>query len=415
MIAEILSTGDEIRTGAIVDTNSAYIAQTLEASGLKVFRHTCVGDDMETLVSILGEMSNRCDIAIATGGLGPTHDDLSAAAAAKAAGVELILHKQALLSVENFFKARNRPMPPSNRKQAMLPKGAECLLNPMGTAPGFALKINRCILFFLPGVPVEMRRFMAEEIVPRIAILQGKNRSISLTNTISVFGITEAETGERVADLPNEFPNIKVGLRAEFPVIQVKLYARGADEEAIRRELERASDWAVNTLGEKVFSKNGNTMEEEVGNLFRQRNATIALAESCTGGLISDWITNVPGSSDYLLFSGVTYSNDAKIKILGVSEQTISKYGAVHEETAKEMAEGVHRISGATYGLSTSGIAGPDGGTPEKPVGTVCIGLATPDSSEGKRYQFHYQERLRNKTIFAMAALELLRREMLSS
>jgi nicotinamide-nucleotide amidase len=415
MIAEILSTGDEIRTGSIVDTNSAYIAQELETSGLEVCRHTCVGDDTGALVSILREISNRSDVGVVTGGLGPTHDDLSAAAAARAAGVELVLYKQALLAVENFFKARNRLMPPSNRKQAMLPKDAECLLNPMGTAPGFVLKINRCVLFFLPGVPAEMRRFMTDEVLPRIEILQGKKRAVSLINTLSVFGITEAETGERVKDLPNEFPNIRVGLRADFPVIQVKLYARGGDEKAIRRELIGASKWAAKKLGNKVFSKDGNRMEVEIGGLLRQRNATIAIAESCTGGLISDWITNVPGSSDYLLFSGVTYSNDAKIKILGVSEQTILKHGAVHEETAKEMAEGIRRISGATYGISTSGIAGPDGGTPEKPVGTVCVGLAAPESSQGRRYQFHYQERLRNKTIFAMAALDLLRREMLKS
>ena len=154
-------------------------------------------------------------------------------------------------------------------------------------------------------------------------------------------------------------------------------------------------------------------MASEVGKLLGQKKATIAIAESCTGGLISDWMTNVAGSSDYFLFSGVTYSNDAKINVLGVSNETIITYGAVHEETAKEMAEGARRISGATYGLSTSGIAGPDGGTPEKPVGTVCIGLATPERAEGKRYHFHFQERLRNKTIFAMAALERLRRELL--
>ena len=413
MIAEILSTGDELRIGSIIDTNSAYIAQLLEESGLEVCRHTCVGDDMEALVSILKEISLRSDVAVVTGGLGPTQDDLSAEAVAAAAGVKLVLYEEALLSVENFFKARKRPMPPSNRKQAMLPEGAECLLNPMGTAPGFILKINRCTSFFLPGVPVEMRRFMVDDVLPRIERLQGKQRAVSLKKTLSVFGITEAETGERVADLPDKFPNIKVGLRANFPVIQVKLYSRGTDEATLRRQLEEASEWTVNELGGKVFSKDGNSMESEIGNLLRQKKATIAIAESCTGGLISDWMTNVAGSSDYFLFSGVTYSNDAKINVLGVSNETIITYGAVHEETAKEMAEGARRISGATYGLSTSGIAGPDGGTPEKPVGTVCIGLATPERAEGKRYHFHFQERLRNKTIFAMAALERLRRELL--
>ena len=414
MIAEILSTGDELRIGSIIDTNSAYIAQLLEESGLEVCRHTCVGDDMEALVSILKEISLRSDVAVVTGGLGPTQDDLSAEAVAAAAGVKLVLYEEALLSVENFFKARKRPMPPSNRKQAMLPEGAECLLNPMGTAPGFILKIGRCTLFFLPGVPVEMRRFMADDVIPRMERLQGRQRAVSLTKTLSIFGITEAETGERVADLPDKFPNIKVGLCAKFPVIQVKLYSRGNDEAILRRQLEAASEWAVKEFGRKVFSKEGNSMASEVGKLLGQKKATIAIAESCTGGLISDWMTNVAGSSDYFLFSGVTYSNDAKINVLGVSNETIITYGAVHEETAKEMAEGARRISGATYGLSTSGIAGPDGGTPEKPVGTVCIGLATPERAEGKRYHFPYQERLRNKTIFAMAALELLRRELLS-
>jgi nicotinamide-nucleotide amidase len=269
------------------------------------------------------------------------------------------------------------------------------------------------MFFFLPGVPIEMRRFMADDILPRIERLQGKGKDITLTKTLNIFGITEAETGERVAHLPDKFPSLKVGIRAKFPVIQVKLYARGTDENTLRQQVEDASDWVVKDFGYNVFSKDGNTMEAEIGKLLLRKNATISIAESCTGGLISDWLTNVSGSSKYFLFSGVTYSNNAKISVLGVSKETIEKYGAVHEKTAQEMAEGARRIVGATYGLATSGIAGPDGGTPEKPVGTVCIGIATPERAEGKRYHFYFPERLRNKTIFAMAALECLRRELL--
>jgi len=413
MIAEILSTGEELRLGSIIDTNSAYIAQRLEETGVDVGRHTCVGDDVDALVAIFREIGERSDIVVVTGGLGPTPDDLTTEAIAKAAGEKLVLDEDALSTIEAFFKRIKRPMAPSNRKQAMFPESAECILNPIGTAPGFCLKISRCTFFCIPGVPVEMRRMMTDAVLPRIKQLQGKHRTVTLKKTLSVFGITEAEIGERMNELPDGFPELTVGLRAEFPVIQITLYARGKDEDHLLRQLEAAADWALNTLGGNVFSKNGGTMEAEVGDMLRQQNATLAVAESCTGGLIADWITNVAGSSDYFLFSGVTYSNEAKMKVLGVSPETLARCGAVHEKTAEEMAEGARRISGATYGLSTSGIAGPDGGTPEKPVGTVCIGLATPEGSEAKQYHFHHPERLRNKTIFAITALNMLRRKLL--
>jgi nicotinamide-nucleotide amidase len=413
MIAEILSTGDEIRTGTTVDTNSAYIAQMLEANGLKVKRHICVGDDMDDLVSALKEISPRSDIAVVTGGLGPTPDDLTTEAAAEAAGVGLFLDPMALTAIENLFRSRKRSMPPSNRKQAMFPRGGDSIPNPLGTAPGFQFKIRRCLFFFLPGVPSEMRRMLSAEVVPRILKTQGHTRAVSEVKTISCFGISEAETGERMEALSSEFPNIKIGLRAQFPVIQVKLYLHAEDKRGIEAQTGGITPRIVERLGKYVFSVTGKSMEAEVGDLLRQKQATIAVAESCTGGLISDWLTNVSGSSDYFLFSGTTYSNTAKTNILGVSEDTIAQFGAVHEETAKEMAQGARRVVGATYGLSTSGVAGPTGGTPDKPVGTVCIGLATPDTVKGGRHQFPYKDRLRNKKIFAMTALNMLRKELL--
>lgn len=413
MIAEILSTGDEIRVGSIVDTNSAYIAQMLEANGLQVFRHTCVGDDMDDLVSVLKEISSRSDIAVVTGGLGPTQDDLTTEAAARAAGVALFMDTLALTAIENLFRSRKRPMPSSNRKQAMFPEGAEHIANPLGTAPGFQLKMKRCLFFFLPGVPSEMRRMVSAEVIPRIIKIQGHSKTVSMVKTLSCFGITEAETGERMAELSSEFTNIKIGLRAEFPVIQIKLYLRAEDKQGIEDQAQEVAQQIVERFGKHIFSVTGNSMEAEVGDLLRQKQATIAVAESCTGGLISDWLTNVSGSSDYFLFSGITYSNEAKIKILNVSSETLAEFGAVHEETAKEMAEGARRVVGATYGISTSGVAGPTGGAPDKPVGTVCIGLATPDTVKGFRYQFPYKDRLRNKKIFAMTALNMLRKELL--
>jgi len=413
MIAEILATGDEIRSGALVDSNSAHIARALEEAGVFVQRHVCVGDDMEMLAQILTDMGARADIAVVTGGLGPTLDDLTAEAVARAAGVELALDQTALDAIEAFFEKRGRTMTASNRKQAFLPAGSERLDNPYGTAPGFRLKIGRCTFFFMPGVPFEMTRMLDQQVLPRIERLLGGNRLMCRVQTISTFGLTESATGERVAELAQRFPDLQLGLRAKFPEIQVKLYARGRDGDHLQRILTDATDWVTAQLGDKVFALDESSMEAVVGRLLTEQDATVAAAESCTGGLISHLLTNVAGSSRYFLFSGVTYANRAKIDLLGVLPETLERFGAVSEETAREMAMGARRAGGATFGIATSGIAGPDGGTADKPVGTVCIGLATPEGAAGRRFYFPFGERSRNKTIFAMTALELLRRELI--
>lgn len=413
MIGEILATGDEIRTGILIDSNSAHIAQLLEGAGVQVVRHHCVGDDLDRIVIILKEIASRSDVAVVSGGLGPTADDLTAEAAAKAAGVELVTDAIALKSIEAFFAARNREMTATNKKQALLPAGAECLLNPVGTAPGFRLMVDNCHFFFVPGVPHEMRHMLATRVVPHIISILGEKRSFNVVKTISAFGLTESVTAERLSGFESEFKDIKLGLRAKFPEIQIKLYVSGADKDDLEKRLTHACRWVVAKMGEYVFSEDGDAMEAVIGALLRQQHKTLAIAESCTGGLISDMITNVAGSSDYFLFAGTTYANRAKEEIIGVSPSTLATYGAVHEQTAKEMADGVKRISGASYGLSTSGIAGPDGGTDEKPVGTVCIGLASPRESTGQRFTFLNYSRLRNKQIFAMTALDLLRRDLL--
>jgi nicotinamide-nucleotide amidase len=350
---------------------------------------------------------------VVTGGLGPTSDDLTAEAAARAHGVKLDLNASALQSVEKFFKARRRVMNAASRKQAFLPAGAECLQNPVGTAPGFCLKIGRCFFFFLPGVPGEMRRMLSDNVLPQIIELMGDKRRFYLTRTLSTFGLTESQTFERLAGLEEAFPQISLGLRVKFPAIQVKLYADGNDDQKLNAILTAAAGWIIEKMGNKVFSQQGDSMEKTIGHLFRKNKATLALAESCTGGLIAHLLTNISGSSDYFVFSGITYSNQAKIDVLNVSKETINAHGAVHENTAMEMAQGARAVCGATYGLATSGIAGPTGGTTEKPVGTVCIGLATPDGTTGHRFHFWFGSRTMNKQVFAMAALEVLRRELL--
>lgn len=415
MIAEILSTGDEVRSGALIDSNSAYIAQALEDAGLEVVRHSTVGDDLVAISSIIKEIGARSDFAVVTGGLGPTTDDITAEAAAIAAGVDMCLDEAALKTVENFFEKRKRLMNALNKKQAMLPKGSECLDNPVGSAPGFAMKTGKCLFFFLPGVPYEMKKMLSETVIPRINKLQEGIREYSIIKNISTFGLTEAAVNENLLPFIEEFPGIKFGLRATFPEIHVKLYARGKDENETIKLLDEACAKVLNIFGNKVLSPQGESMEVVVGNLLKINNATIAVAESCTGGLISDMLTNVSGSSDYFLFSGITYSNDSKIKVLGVEKAAIEQYGAVHEETAKQMAVGARKLAGSTYGLSTSGIAGPSGGTENKPVGTVCMGLATPDDVKGFTFNFNFRNRMMNKKIFAYTALDLIRKELVVS
>lgn len=413
MIAEIMATGEEIRSGALIDSNSAYIAEKLVEIGAVVPRHMCVGDDLALLVAAFKEIGSRADIAVVTGGLGPTADDLCAEAAAGAAGVPLILNRSARRSLENYFKARKREINPASHKQAMLPQGAQCIANPIGTAPGFRLEIGKCLFFFLPGVPREMRRMLSDKILPRLAQILGAKRNFFRVKTLSTFGLTESKTFERLADLENLFPEISLGLRVKFPEIQVKLYARGSQEQHLNDNLESAAQWVVEKMGHRVISHQGDSIEKTIGALLQGGHATIAVAESCTGGLISHMLTNISGSSAYFVFSGITYSNQAKIDVLNVSPETIKTHGAVHEETAKEMASGVRRLAGSTYGLATSGIAGPTGGTKDKPVGTVCIGLATPHGCAGYRFHFWFGDRTLNKQVFAVAALEVLRRELM--
>jgi nicotinamide-nucleotide amidase len=304
-------------------------------------------------------------------------------------------------------------MSASNKKQAMLPAGAERLHNPVGTAPGFHLKIGQCSFFFMPGVPSEMERMLDDKVIPKITALGGERQSLNMVNVVSLFGIPEAVVGERLSVLSAEFPKVGLGIRAKFPEIYVKLSVYGKDAAGLNKRLAAATAWAVERMGDHVISAVGKPMETVVGELLAANETTLAVAESCTGGLVSHLLTNVPGSSDYFLGGAITYSNEAKQSVLGVALETLEKYGAVHEETAKEMAVGAKRISGAGYGLATSGIAGPSGGTVDKPVGTLCVGLATPDAAKGYRFFFPFNRRSRNKSIFAMTALDLLRKELL--
>jgi nicotinamide-nucleotide amidase len=411
MKAEILSTGNEVVSGTIVDTNAAHIAGALEEIGLEVSRHLCVGDDIKAIVAALKDIGGSAEMAVVSGGLGPTADDLTAAAAAAAAGSTLVHTEEARSVVQRFFDRLGKPVTDANLKQALLPEGARCLDNPRGSAPGFCMTIGACRFFFLPGVPSEMKAMLTGEVLPW-ALQQAANRSVRITRTMSTFGLPESELGRRIQKLSGVLDGIQVGTRLHFPLIDIRMQAAGADRTRLEGALEMAATRIAENLGGHLVSPVGASMEAVVGNLLRDSGKTLAVAESCTGGLIASRLTDVAGSSDYFLMSAVTYSNAAKISQLGVLPATIEENGAVDETTVREMAEGVRREATADYGLATSGIAGPGGGTDTKPVGTVCIGVATGSGSSAYRFTSPFKDRLANKVVFAVKALDLLRGEL---
>jgi competence/damage-inducible protein CinA-like protein len=413
MNLEILNIGTDILSESSVGSNYAYIAHKLKMLGVEVTRCCFLNGAPAETSKILTEIAQRSDIALVVGGLGPGDDDLTPVAAARAAEVALVLDQQVLESIENEIKAPNKALSEPYKKQAMLPAGAQCLNNSVGVTPGFHIHIGQCDFFFLPEDPFELRRMLTDQVLPRIIEIKGPDTVIHPIKTLSTFGLTKSAVSDQLNGLSLNFSGIKLGIRAKFPGVQVLLSAYGTDEEQMRAQMEMATRWVCRKLGDKVISDAGESMEKVIGNLLRQNDSSLALAESCTGGLIADLVTNVPGSSDYFAFSAVTYSNRLKMKILDVTARTLDQYGAVSEQTAKQMARGVQQVSNATFGLSISGIAGPGGATDDKPVGTVCIGLADTRSVQGYRFNFTYENRWMNKCVFAITALDMLRRKLL--
>lgn len=410
MIAYVISTGDEVLLGDIVDTNSARICKTLRESGIQVVKIAAVPDDMDLICDIINEAAECCDVCIVTGGLGPTQDDITALACSRVAGEELSLNPQAYESMTAFFESKGAQVTEENKKQALLPESALVLENKAGTAPGFYIRIKECLFFFLPGVPDEMRIMLDTEVLPVLENKFSLNRIIAVER-LTVFGLPESLVGKQLESFESLFPEFRLGFRADFPVIEVKI-VQPQTRILPSGRIKEARQWVMDQLKYKISSKKGRSIAQEVGHLLVQKKMTLAVAESCTGGLISNMITDVAGSSDYFLFSGITYANSAKINILGVDAKVIEKRGAVDEETARQMALGAKKISRADIAVSTTGIAGPSGGTDTKPVGRVCIGVADATGCTGHTYTFNFGDRTKNKQIFATMALELVRRRL---
>ena len=403
--AVILSTGDELTTGKVVDTNSAFIADRLFTVGVKVAAVLKVGDDREKLLWAMHQGSELGDIIIGTGGLGPTADDLTTELVAEFLGRKLITNRAVADALKKRFEARAIAWTPNNLKQACFPEDAIIIPNPVGTAPGFRVTMRQGkSLIWLSGVPREMIAMFNETVMPWITTERGKDSEI-FSCTFKIHGLTESKLDDLVKPV-DLGPQDKLSFRAHYPDLTLRLTARdGKGEE--KGFVERCKQ-IRRILGTYIYAEGDVALEEKVGQLLMEKNQTLALAESCTGGLISHRITRIAGSSAYYYGGAVTYSNEAKVKFLGVKPATLEKYGAVSEQTALEMSRGIREKTGASVGLSVTGIAGPSGGTPEKPVGTVWISLARRNNHEARQFQFH-GERERVILGTSQAALNWLR------
>jgi len=374
MRANILSVGNELVTGQVIDTNAAHIAGMLARHGVAVAEHCTVNDEVAPIRDAIVRLAGQCEVLVVTGGLGPTRDDLTRQGLAEAMGVDLFTDPQCLRDIEEHFRRRGWPMAESNRRQALMPRGAEALRNAVGTAPGMAARVGGCQVFVLPGVPGEMRHMLAEHVEPRLP----GGGAVIVHRSVHTFGLGESGVGAKIADLMDRDANPTVGTTASAGMVSIRITARGDGAEHAEALAGGVIDEVTARLGELVVGADDQTMGAVVGRLLVERGATLAAAESCTGGLIGKMVTDVPGSSRYFLGGVVAYSNAVKQSLLGVPPELIDAHGAVSEPVAAAMAEGVRRSLGSDYGLAVTGIAGPDGGSEEKPIGTVCVALAGP-------------------------------------
>lgn len=410
--AEIVTIGDELLIGQTVDTNSAWMAQQLNYHGIHLYQITSVSDEREHILTALKEASQRAKLVLMTGGLGPTKDDITKATLCEYFDTELEMREEILQEIEQYFKKYDRPMLESNRGQAMLPKKCEVLPNIRGTASGMWFEKDGVTYVSMPGVPYEMKGIMAEQVLPRL-----KERfefPAIFHKTIMTQGIGESFLAEKVKDWENSLDerDLKIAYLPSPGLVKVRVSAYGDDRSELENKVLKATNEFVQLVPEYVFGEDDETMESIVGRLMTEKGATLGVAESCTGGTIAQRITSIPGSSAYFMGGMVTYSNASKVDMLDVKSESLNAYGAVSKAVVEEMAMGARKYFKADYGISTSGVAGPGGGTPEKPIGLVWIGLAGPDGVKSAKFIFG-KSRDRNISRASNMSLDMLRRELI--
>jgi nicotinamide-nucleotide amidase len=387
MNAIILSIGDELVLGQTVDTNSAWLSQQLAAIGCDIAAHSTVPDDQPSIERAIRDSAGHCDLLIISGGIGPTEDDLTRQALAAVLNQPLELNGHWLHYLEDFFQKRGRPMPPTNKIQAMIPRGAEIITNTAGTAAGIRCRLpaGNCQLFVIPGVPKEMKAMFTRDILPHIAKETGG--AVILSRTLHTFGLGESSIAEKLGDLMSRKRNPSVGTTVANGFVSLRLNSRFPSQEKAQQELDQTDKACRAILGDLIFGLDDETLPQMIAQLLKRESAralTVSTAESCTGGLLAKMLTDIPGSSAYFKQGWITYSNQAKYDRLGVSMEILNVYGAVSEIVVEFMAKNARRLAKSDFALSISGIAGPDGGSETKPVGTVCIALAYADPADKK-------------------------------
>ncbi|MBC7188085.1 MAG: competence/damage-inducible protein A [Calditrichaeota bacterium] len=409
IVAELVTVGDELLAGRLANGNAQFLARALREVGVVTQWMTTVGDDREQMRDAFARALGRAQVVVITGGLGPTPDDLTRQVVAELLGVPLVIDEEALAAIRARFAARGLRMSPNNQRQAQIPQGATVLRNPLGTAPGFTFRWQGAIGFALPGVPAEMRAMVEQEVLPRVQVLAGWWCVVE--RVLRTTGIPESALAERLSGV-DEGQAVRLAYQAGSIGVDVRLTAEGPERDACQRAVEHAAEMVRQKAGEFIYGTDDCRLEEAVGKLLSSAGKSIAVAESCTGGLVAHRLTNVSGSSAYFERGVVAYSNQAKVELLGVPEGLIARHGAVSPEVAVAMAEGIRRVARTDLGLSTTGIAGPTGGTPTKPVGLVYIGFSDGTQSVCKRGLFPF-DRLANKERAATAALDMVRRYLL--
>ena len=410
--AEIITIGDELLIGQTVDTNSAWMGMQLSMRGIRVNRITSISDRREEIIAALDESLGRVPLVLMTGGLGPTSDDITKETLAEYFGTRLVLNQEVLEEVTARITRRNLEMNENNRRQAMVPESCRILANHAGTAPAMLFGKEGKLIVSMPGVPSEMKHIMQEHVLPMVSAMTGGSTIIH--RNIMTFGTFEAKLAERLEGFEKELPAIvKLAYLPAQGIIKLRLTGSGDDAELVRRTEEEQVRKLYSIIPDVIYGEDEVTLEETVGKLLLDNNMTVSTAESCTGGRIASMITSVPGSSAWYRGSVVAYDNSIKTSVLGVDPAIISTYGAVSEETVRAMAEGMRSLASTDYAIAVTGIAGPTGGTTEKPVGTVWIAVASARGIIAEKHRFA-DDRQVNISRSATHALNLLRKQIIS-
>lgn len=408
--AEVITIGDEILYGQTLDTNTHWMGQRLNEMGIKIIRKVSIGDAREEIISALDEASARADIILMTGGLGPTKDDITKYTLAEYFDMPLKRNEEALTHIKALFASRGRNITPTNERQADLPEGCLMIQNRMGTAPAMWFERGGKIYVSMPGVPYEMKTIMDEEVLPRVK--EKFTLPTIFHQMIQTVGIGESWLSDKIADWESNLPqHIRLAYLPSFGCVKLRLTALGEELTALKQEVMEEVDKVMPLIKEYVFALGDVSLEEAIGNMLNAQQKTVALAESCSGGYVAHSLTGIAGSSSYFQGAMVPYHNQLKEEVLGVSGSTLLSKGAVSEETVTEMAQNIRRLMHADYGLASSGIAGPGGGSEEKPVGTVWIAVAHEKEVKTQKLQLT-QDRILNIKLTKVALLNLLRKQL---